>query len=74
MEARKNSSVMSVATAIKDHLKSWYFGTNENEFVSFGVYMESDNPYGIPNDIVCSVPVRCSYNFDWEIVPGLEIN
>jgi len=73
LETRKNSSVMSVAISIKDHLKNWFFGTKKDEFVSFGVYMESDNPYGIPNDIVCSVPVKCK-DFDWEIVPGLEIN
>lgn len=70
LEARKNSSVMSVANAIKDHFKSWCFGTPKDEFASFGVYMEPENPYGIQSDLVCSVPVRCN-GFEWEIVAGL---
>ena len=31
-------------------------GTNENEWVSMGVYIEN-NIYGIENDIVFSLPV-----------------
>lgn len=31
---------MSAANAVKDHLRSWIFGTKEGEYVSMGVYVE----------------------------------
>ena len=57
---------MSAAKAVKDHLRSWYWGTNEDEWVSMGVYTNK-NPYGIEDGLVYSFPVRCK-NFDWEFV------
>lgn len=72
MEARKNSSVVSAANATKDHLRTWFFGTKEGEFVSMGVFSEN-NTYSIDQDLVYSFPVTCS-NFEWQFVDGLSIN
>lgn len=64
MEARKNSSVVSAANATKDHLKTWIFGTKDDEWVSMGIYVEKNNPYNIPEDIIFSFPVKCK-DFDY---------
>lgn len=72
MEARKNSSVVSAANATKDHLRTWFFGTQEGEFVSMGVYSEK-NGYEIDQDLVYSFPVTCS-NFEWQYVNGLSVS
>lgn len=51
---------MSAANAVKDHLKSWLFGTAEGEYVSMGIYTENNNnKYGIPDGLVFSFPVKC---------------
>ncbi|KAL4511638.1 hypothetical protein ABPG72_012483 [Tetrahymena utriculariae] len=71
LAARKNSSVMSAANAVKDHLHDWYFGTKAGEFVSMGVY--SDGSYGIPNGLIFSYPVTCA-NFNYQIVQGLHLD
>lgn len=63
---------MSAANAVKDHLKSWIFGTQEGEYASMGVYVEKE-VYGVPEDIVFSFPLKCK-GFEWEIVEGLELN
>jgi malate dehydrogenase len=47
---------MSAASAVKDHLNSWYFGTPEGEFTSMGIYVQGE-PYGVANDLVFSFPV-----------------
>lgn len=72
MAARKNSSVMSAANAVKDHLKSWIFGTPEGEWTSMAVITQG-KPYGIPEDLIFSFPVTCK-DFEWKIVEGLKIN
>ncbi|CAB0029297.1 unnamed protein product [Trichogramma brassicae] len=53
--ARKMSSAMSAAKAAGDHMRDWWFGTKSNQFVSMGVV--SDGSYGIPKDVVFSLPV-----------------
>jgi len=72
LEARKNSSVMSAANAVKDHLHTWYFGTHGHDWTSMAVVTEG-KPYGIPDDLVFSFPVRCKH-FEWEIVKDLKID
>jgi len=69
--ARKLSSAMSAAKAICDHLRDWWFGTQNDDWVSMGVV--SDGSYGIEKGLVYSFPVRCQ-NRSWSIVQGLEIN
>lgn len=46
LAARNNSSVMSAANAVKDHLHTWFFGTKEGQWVSMGVVTQG-TPYGI---------------------------
>lgn len=65
--AKKSSSVMSAANAIKDHLHDWHFGTKPGEFVSMGVYNETTTNYGVPEGIVFSFPVTCK-DFEYTIV------
>ncbi|EGR30080.1 malate dehydrogenase nad, putative [Ichthyophthirius multifiliis] len=72
LKARQNSSVLSAAVAIKDHLKNWIFGTKDGEFVSMGVYCDGSF-YGLPQNFVFSVPVICK-NFDYEVVKDLQIS
>lgn len=70
--ARKRSSAMSAAKAICDHLKTWFHGTPENEWVSMGVI--SDGSYGIEKNLVFSFPVQIDTNKNWSIVKDLDID
>merc|ERR1712048_571157 len=72
MNQRKASSGMSAADAIKDHLRTWIFGTQQDEIVSMAVYTDG-NSYGIEKDLICSLPVKCQ-NFEWSVQQGLEID
>ena len=71
--ARKLSSAMSTAKAICDHLRSWFHGTSEDDWVSMGVISDG-TCYGIEADLVCSFPVHIDKNKNWKIVQGLDIN
>eukprot|EP00049_Salpingoeca_infusionum_P013337 m.248709 g.248709 ORF g.248709 m.248709 type:complete len:334 (+) comp15418_c0_seq2:744-1745(+) len=55
IKARKLSSAMSAAKAIADHMRYWFQGTAEGEFVSMAVM--SDGSYGIKPGVVYSFPV-----------------
>ena len=69
MQARGGSSVFSAASAVVDHLRDWYLGSDK--IVSMGVRSEGD--YGIPEGLWSSFPVRCK-NFTYEIVKGLPLS
>merc|ERR1719309_1945096 len=53
--ARKLSSAMSAAKAASDHMKSWFSGTADNDWVSMGVF--SDGSYNTPVGVMFSFPV-----------------
>jgi malate dehydrogenase len=72
IEARKNSSVISAANAVKDHLKSWVLGTPEGTFVSMGVISQG-NKYGIDENLCFSFPCTCK-NFEYTIVDNLPFS
>ncbi|KAJ8002145.1 hypothetical protein DPEC_G00176780 [Dallia pectoralis] len=72
IKARKLSSAMSAAKAICDHMRDWWFGTLDGEFMSMGVYA-SGNSYGIPEDLIYSFPVHIK-NKVWTIHGGLPVN
>ena len=72
LAARKLSSAMSAAKAICDHVRSWWFGTASDDWVSMGVV--SDGSYGIEKGLVYSFPVHCDKNKKWSIVQGLHID
>uniref|UniRef100_A0A182VUY8 Malate dehydrogenase n=1 Tax=Anopheles minimus TaxID=112268 RepID=A0A182VUY8_9DIPT len=69
--ARKMSSAMSAAKAASDHMRDWFAGTRDGEYVSMGVI--SDGSYGAPKDIVFSFPVSIQ-NRQWKIVQGLSVD
>lgn len=69
--ARKFSSAASAAKAIIDHLRNWFHGTPEGEFVSMAVH--SDGSYGVPEGLIYSFPVTCK-DGDYTIVQGLSVD
>ncbi|XP_055639573.1 malate dehydrogenase, cytoplasmic [Toxorhynchites rutilus septentrionalis] len=71
INARKMSSAMSAAKAASDHMRDWFAGTKDGEYVSMGVV--SDGSYGTPKDIVFSFPVHIKSG-KWEIVQGLSVD
>jgi len=73
IKARKLSSAMSAAKATCDHMRDWWFGTPEGEWVSMGVPSDG-SLYGIPAGIIYSVPVRIKADHSWEVVQGLEVS
>lgn len=70
--ARKLSSAMSAAKAICDHLRDWWFGTKEGQWVSMGV--PSDGSYGIQAGLVYSFPIQIKPDHTYTIVQGLSID
>jgi len=72
LEARKNSSVVSAANAVKDHLVTWLFGTLEGEWVSMGIITDGTK-YGIEGDFCYSMPCTCK-NFTHKVVENLPID
>lgn len=71
INARKMSSAMSAAKAASDHMRDWFAGTKDGEFVSMGVV--SDGSYGTPKDIVFSFPVQIK-DGKWTIKQGLSVD
>ena len=71
IEARKLSSAASAASAACDHIRDWVLGTNDNSWVSMGVY--SEGQYGAARDVVFSFPVTCK-DGEWSIVQGLKLS
>jgi len=69
--ARKLSSAMSAAKAICDHVRDWWSGTNDNEWVSMGVI--SDGSYNIEKGLVFSYPVKIK-NGKISIVQDLKLD
>jgi len=58
IDARKLSSAMSAANAIKDHLRTWLVtGTKPGETTSMGVW-SNGNPYGVQGGLIFSFPVH----------------
>jgi malate dehydrogenase len=70
IEARGASSAASAANAAIDHMRDWVQGS-DGRLVSMAV--PSQGWYGIPEGLVCSVPVRCeggSYTVDESLELG----
>lgn len=72
INARGLSSAMSAASAIKDHMHDWYFGTKSGEVVSMAVD-STNNPYGIADGLIYSFPVSIE-NKQWKIKEGFEMS
>ena len=71
IEARGSSSVASAAAAAIDHMHDWFLGSH-GDWVTMGV--PSDGSYGVPEGIVCGMPVICDGKGDYEIVQDLEFD
>ena len=71
IKARGASSAASAANAAIAHIRTWVLGTDENDWVSMGVY--SNGEYGIAKGLIYSFPCTCS-NGDWSIVDGVDVS
>ncbi len=71
IEARGASSAASAANAAISHVRDWWHGTPEGDWVSVG--LRSDGSYGVPEGLMSSFP-SVARNGSWEIVQGLEID
>lgn len=69
--ARGLSSAMSAANAAADHMREWVAGTPDGTVSSMAVW-SNGNPYGVPDGLVYSFPVRCAGG-KWEFVAGIEL-
>eukprot|EP01015_Nassula_variabilis_P020584 TRINITY_DN3571_c0_g1_i1.p2 TRINITY_DN3571_c0_g1~~TRINITY_DN3571_c0_g1_i1.p2 ORF type:complete len:118 (+),score=23.13 TRINITY_DN3571_c0_g1_i1:62-415(+) len=68
----KTSSIISACYSIRDHLKYWFYGLPEDQIISMGVL--SNGCYGVPNNLVFSLPVRCRGGFEVEVVDNLNLS
>ncbi|MEM1180487.1 MAG: malate dehydrogenase [Acidobacteriota bacterium] len=71
IKARGASSAASAASAAIDHVRDWFLGSADGDWVSMAV--PSDGSYGIEEGVVYSYPVTCK-DGNYEIVQGLDIN
>ncbi|WP_367105609.1 malate dehydrogenase [uncultured Psychrobacter sp.] len=71
IKARGASSAASAANAAIAHMRTWALGSDENDWVSMGVY--SNGEYGISEGLIYSFPCTCS-NGDWSIVEGVDVS
>lgn len=72
IKARKLSSALSAAKAICDHMRTWWFGTEDGEYASMGV-LSDGNSYGIQDGLIFSFPVTVK-NKEWSFVEGLHLS
>jgi len=72
IKARKLSSAMSAAKAICDHLRDWHFGRS-NGWTSMGIVTDGKH-YGIPENLVYSMPCHIKQGGEWTIAKDLEIS
>ncbi len=71
IKARGASSAASAANAAIAHMRTWAMGTDENDWVSMGVY--SNGEYGIAKGLIYSFPCTCK-DGDWSIVEGVDVS
>jgi len=69
--ARGKSSAASAANATIEHVRDWFSGTAAGDWTSMAV--PSDGSYGIPEGLVCSVPVTAEAG-RFSVVPDLRLN
>ncbi len=70
IESRGFSSAASAASAAIDHMRDWFNGTIDGQWVSMGVV--SSGEYEITSGLVYSYPCTCNKG-EWNIVSGLDI-
>ena len=71
IKARGSSSAASAASAALDHMRTWFRGTAEGDWVSMGI--PADGSYGIGDGVIYSYPVTCR-DGQYQIVQGLSVD
>ena len=71
IKARGSSSAASAASAALDHMRTWFQGSAEGDWVSMGV--PADGSYGVKEGVIYSYPVTCREG-QYQIVQGLAID
>lgn len=71
IEARGASSAASAANAAITHMRDWWSGTREGDWVSMGV--PADGSYGVPEGLISGFPCTCAGG-EWSIVSDLELD
>ena len=71
IKARGASSAASAANAAIAHVRTWIMGTDDNDWVSMGVY--SNGEYGISEGLIYSFPCTCK-DGDWSIVADVDVS
>ena len=71
IKARGASSAASAANAAIAHIRTWVMGTDDNDWVSMGVY--SNGEYGISEGLIYSFPCTCK-DGDWSIVADVDVS
>lgn len=71
IKARGASSAASAANAAIAHVRTWVMGTDDNDWVSMGVY--SNGEYGISKGLIYSFPCTCK-DGDWSIVSDVDVS
>ncbi len=71
IKARGSSSAASAASSALDHMRTWFSGTAEGDWVSMAV--PSDGSYGVAEGVIYSYPVTCK-DGEYQIVQGLSID
>ena len=71
IKARGSSSAASAASAALDHMRTWFLGSRDGDWVSMGI--PADGSYGIKEGIIYSYPVTCR-NGEYQIVQGLSVD
>ena len=73
LAARGKSSAASAANAVLDHVRSAVRKTPGDEWFSAAI-LSDGNPYGIPNGLVFSFPVRSDGQGNYNIVEGVNLS
>lgn len=70
IKVKGSSSTFSAANAARNHLKDWCYGNEK--IVTMGVV--SDGDYDVTKGLVCSFPLKCKGNWQYEVVKGINLN
>ena len=74
IDARKQSSAMSAANAIGDHIRTWLVtGTAPGDTVSMGVFT-SQSWYGVKKGLIYSFPIKIEKKGTWTVDESFKLD
>jgi malate dehydrogenase len=73
IDARGKSSAASAANAVVNHLQTLQGVTHSNDWASAAI-PSNGNPYGVPDGLVFSFPLRITGPGTYEMITGLELS